>query len=189
MAEVTENTENSLGIPKAEFVEDVGKYMELQDKDATKLIRKLDEDHNKYRFMEMNLVQKKKKYKKQIPDIKETLNIISLMKLKKKNEEDMKTNFPVSDQVLMEALVKPTDRICLWLGANVMLEYPISEAEDLLSKNLQTALKNLEQLDKDLIFLRDQITTTEVNMARIYNWDVKRRQAEKNTAAAAVTAD
>lgn len=24
---------------------------------------------------------------------------------------------------------------------------------------------------------RDQLTTTEVNMARVYNWDVKRRQA------------
>jgi len=26
---------------------------------------------------------------------------------------------------------------------------------------------------------RDQFTTTEVNMARVYNWDVKRRQAAK----------
>lgn len=26
-------------------------------------------------------------------------------------------------------------------------------------------------------FSRDQLTTTEVNMARVYNWDVKRRQA------------
>lgn len=57
--------------------------MELQDKDAAALIRKADEDHHKYRFMEMNLVQKKRKYKKQIPDIKETLNIISLMKKRK----------------------------------------------------------------------------------------------------------
>lgn len=24
---------------------------------------------------------------------------------------------------------------------------------------------------------RDQLTTTEVNMARVFNWDVKRRQA------------
>ncbi len=60
-----------------------------------------------------------------------------------------------------------------------MLEYPISEAEALLSKNFQTATKNLQQIDNDLDFLRDQITTTEVNMARVYNWDVKKRQNEK----------
>lgn len=28
---------------------------------------------------------------------------------------------------------------------------------------------------------RDQFTTTEVNMARVFNWDVKRRQAAKVT--------
>lgn len=28
-----------------------------------------------------------------------------------------------------------------------------------------------------LLLNRDQLTTTEVNMARVYNWDVKRRQA------------
>ena len=27
--------------------------------------------------------------------------------------------------------------------------------------------------------IRDQITTTEVNIARVYNWDVKRRQSLK----------
>lgn len=30
-----------------------------------------------------------------------------------------------------------------------------------------------------LFVSRDQFTTTEVNMARVYNWDVKRRQAAK----------
>ena len=85
-----------------------------------------------------------------------------------------------------------------------MLEYSIEEAETLLSKNLETATKNLAQIDIDLDYLRDQITTTEVSkcyinseanlvhclclttifhffldMARAYNWDVKRRQAEK----------
>ncbi|XP_053212278.1 prefoldin subunit 3-like [Panonychus citri] len=151
--------ENSLGIPKAEFVEDVGKFMELQDKDAAALIRKADEDHHKYRFMEMNL----------------------------ENDAEMKTNFLLSDHVFMEAIVPPTDKICLWLGANVMLEYPLDEAESLLIKNLKMALKNLSQVDQDLNFLRDQITTTEVNMARIYNWDVKRRQAEKSALTAATS--
>ena len=28
----------------------------------------------------------------------------------------------------------------------------------------------------DMGFLRDQITTTEVNMARVFNWDVKNRR-------------
>lgn len=58
-----------------------------------------------------------------------------------------------------------------------MLEYPIEEAIALLVKNLETAKKNLKQLDKDLDFLKDQMTTTEVNIARVYNWDVRKRQS------------
>ena len=38
------------------------------------------------------------------------------------------------------------------------------------------------KVDEDLGFLRDQTTTTEVSMARVYNWDVKRRQQSKTAA-------
>lgn len=48
--------------------------------------------------------------------------------------------------------------------ANVMLEYDIDEAQTLLEKNLGTASRNLESLEEDLDFLRDQFTTTEVSI-------------------------
>ncbi len=58
-----------------------------------------------------------------------------------------------------------------------MLEYPIEEAMSLLSKNLENAKKNLKQVELDLDFIKEQTTTTEVNLARIYNWDVRKRQS------------
>jgi prefoldin subunit 5 len=174
---------NSLGIPSAEFVEDVDKYMKREENDGNSglVIRKFDEMHSKYRFMELNLMQKKRRLKKQVPDIKGSLDVLKLVKSRRDSKSEMDTHFLLSDQVYMQAKVPPTDKIYLWLGANVMLEYPIEEAEELLSKNLATASKNLSQIDIDLDYLRDQITTTEVNMARAYNWDVKRRQGEKQT--------
>lgn len=45
-----------------------------------------------------------------------------------------------------------------------MLEYDIDEAQALLEKNLSTASRNLETLEEDLDFLRDQFTTTEVSI-------------------------
>ena len=38
----------------------------------------------------------------------------------------------------------------------------------------------LETVIDDMGFLRDQITTTEVNMARVFNWDVKERRKQKD---------
>ena len=70
----------------------------------------------------------------------------------------------LSDQLYVNAKVPATDKVCLWLGANVMLEYDIEEAEQLLTNNHMIAQDNLTELDDDLNFLRDQITTTEVSI-------------------------
>lgn len=59
-----------------------------------------------------------------------------------------------------------------------MLEYPLLEAQALLTEKLTTARLTLEQVTEDLQFLREQITTMEVNMARVYNYDVKSRKAK-----------
>lgn len=59
-----------------------------------------------------------------------------------------------------------------------MLSYDIDEAIELLTDKLATARKNLELAHADLGFLRDQITTMEVNTARVHNWDVKRRREQ-----------
>ncbi|XP_037577809.1 prefoldin subunit 3 [Dermacentor silvarum] len=168
------------GIPKAECLDDMDEFMareENQTIDAA--LKNLDEQHSKYKFMELNLLQKKQRLKSQIPEIKTSLEIIKLLKSKRDSSEDMETRFVLSDQVYSKAVIPPTERVCLWLGANVMLEYTLEGAEELLCKNLQTATRNFTELHSDLDFLRDQITTTEVNMARLHNWNVKKVQAEK----------
>ena len=71
----------------------------------------------------------------------------------------------------------PTEVVNLWLGANVMLQYPIPEAIQLLTTKLSSAKTSLEQVNEDLDFLKEQITTMEVNMARVYNADVKKRRS------------
>jgi hypothetical protein len=44
--------------------------------------------------------------------------------------------------------------------ANVMLSYPIVEAEELLTTRLATAKLNLSNCEEDLDFLREQITVS-----------------------------
>lgn len=57
-----------------------------------------------------------------------------------------------------------------------MLSYKIPEAIALLKSKLDSAENNLANVIEDLEFLREQITIMEVNTARVYNWDVKRRR-------------
>jgi len=175
-----ENQKSYAKIPEAFFVDDVDAFMALPENagNVDKVLRRLDEQHSKYKFMEYNLLSKRRRLKTQIPDLSRSLNMIHKLQAQK---EEMETEFLLSDQVYIKAVVPPTQTVCLWLGANVMLEYTLGDAEKLLTSNIAAATRNLGYVEHDLDFLRDQFTTTEVNMARVFNWDVKRRKAAKSS--------
>lgn len=59
-----------------------------------------------------------------------------------------------------------------------MLEYSLDEAKKLLLKNFSSATKTLEEVNEDLDYCKDQVTTLEVAMARVYNWDVHEKKKE-----------
>jgi len=60
-----------------------------------------------------------------------------------------------------------------------MLSYKIPAAIELLSSKLEAANVSLNNTIEDLEFIREQMTVMEVNTARVYNWDVKRRRDKR----------
>jgi len=171
------------GIPESQFIDDVDAYMQGED-NAENKIRSLEEMHQKYKFMENSLSTRRKRLRAQVPDIKSSLAMIAKLREKAAEDTTMDTQFLLSDQVFAKAEIPPTDKVCLWLGANVMLEYSLEDAEQLLSKNLASAEKNLAEIGFDLDYLRDQMTITEVTMARLYNWNVKKKKEKSGGVAA-----
>ena len=107
--------------------------------------------------------------------------------LKEKHEEEVKTfntNFLISDNIWARAEVdNSSGKVGLWLGANVMVEHTYDEALELLNKNFKNAKLKLDSTNEDLDYIKDQITTMEVNMARVYNENValnNKKKAEEN---------
>merc|ERR1712203_843977 len=134
------------------FFENVGSYMKGEDSAEEKL-KVLDERHQKYKFMETNLTSRKRRLKTQIPDIGSSLILINKLRAKKEANEDTETEFLLSDSVYASARIPATEKVCLWLGANVMLEYSLDDAEELLTKNKESAEKNVKQIAFDLAYL------------------------------------
>ena len=60
-----------------------------------------------------------------------------------------------------------------------MLSYKIPEAIELLKSKFDAANTSLNNAIEDLEFIREQMTVMEVNTARVYNWDVKRRREKR----------
>ncbi|KAK4154385.1 Prefoldin subunit-domain-containing protein [Chaetomidium leptoderma] len=169
---------NPRGIPYAPFVDKVEDYVTTRA-DVEPTLRRFQEMIAKYQFMEQNLQRRVVGLKEKLPDIRKTLETVRFLKLRTSESDPIETTFELNDTLYAKAAIPPTDEVYLWLGANVMLSYPIDEAESLLDSKQQAAKQSLSNCEEDLDFLREQITTMEVAVARVYNWDVVHKRKEK----------
>ncbi|KAL2072233.1 hypothetical protein VTL71DRAFT_11576 [Oculimacula yallundae] len=170
---------NPRGIPYAPFVDKVEDYVTSRA-DVEKTLKKFQEMISKYQFMESNQQRRAAGLKDKMPDIQKTLDMVQFLKTRKPGSDPIEATFELNDTLYAKAHVPPTEEVYLWLGANVMLSYPIDEAEELLTGKLAGAKLNLANCEEDQEFLREQITTMEVATARVYNWDVTMKRKEKN---------
>ncbi|KAJ3094321.1 hypothetical protein HK100_006180 [Physocladia obscura] len=146
---------NPRGIPKAPFIDNVDQFVGTPENvEAT--LRKFQEMIAKYKTMEGHLAQRRRGLESKIPEIKKTLEMDS--------DEPIVTEFEINDTLWVNAKIESTKTVCLWLGANVMLEYETGEARDLLTEKLETAKLSLNQVKEDLTFLKEQITTMESHL-------------------------
>ncbi|EOD48134.1 putative prefoldin subunit [Neofusicoccum parvum] len=169
---------NPRGIPYAPFVDRVEDYVTTRA-EVEGTLKSFQEMISKYQFMEVNTQRRATGLKDKIPDIQKTLDTVRFLKTRKPGADPIETTFELNDTLYAKAQIPPTEEVYLWLGANVMLAYPIPEAEDLLDNKLKTAQQSLANCEEDMDFLREQITTLEVATARVYNWDVAQRRKER----------
>lgn len=198
-----EPTTNPRGIPVFPFLPHVTDYVKSPSETEQTLAR-FQEMIQKYNFMQSNVERRAQGLKEKLPEMKRTLDTVRFL-VKQKNdstnpssEEDdldsdpdaetsqngvIETTFPLQDTLFAHATIntQTLEEVYLWLGANVMVAYPLLEAEELLAGKLAKAKESLKAAEEDLEFLRIQVTTLEVATARVHNWDVgeKRKIKEK----------
>jgi len=183
---------------------DVDEYLGNADANVEITLKSFQDALAKYRYMESSLTQRRASLEEKIPDIRKTLDMVEYLQERREGkgrakdddglEDDLededetiakplKTTFELNDTLYAEAELEDTDTVYLWLGANVMLSYKLPAAITLLSSKLDIAQSSLNHTIEDLEFLREQLTIMEVNTARVYNWDVKRRREKREKGA------
>lgn len=83
-----------------------------------------------------------------------------------------------------KAKILPAETVNLWLGADVMMEYPILEAQAVLRDNLERCRETLKSNKEEWGKIKDCKTTVEVNIARCHNHDVERRRVAREASTA-----
>lgn len=183
------------GIPEAIFIEDVEALCATRK--AADVVARLQELLGKYQYMMSSMVSQRSSLKVKLPDIGNALETVNhLVERRDKSEEGETADYTyqLAENIWAKASAPASKTVCLWLGANCMLEYTLDEAVEMLNTNEKNAKTMAKSLDEDMALLRDQLTTTEVNIARCHNYGVKQRgkeqeEEEKKKAAGASTAD
>ena len=150
---------NARGIPYAPFVDQVEDYVSSRS-EVESTLKSFSEMISKYQFMEANTSRRASGLREKIPDIKKTLEMVRFLRTRTEDDEPLETHFELNDTLFAKALVPTTDEVYLWLGANVMLAYPVDEAETLLADKLEAAKTSMANCEEDLDFLREQITVS-----------------------------
>ncbi|EME26977.1 prefoldin subunit 3 [Galdieria sulphuraria] len=171
-----ENTWGNSLVPAAKFLEDIDKVVE-EHGGISIVFQALEQLYTRYKILDSSLSRQKRSFQEKIPDLTNALQVVRWLQSSGDGEqkEPMETTFELADNVYSTAWVKNPQVVYLWLGANVMVEYSFEEAESLLKENLDGARDKIQQLEKDLAFLREQMTTTEVNISRVYTAQLKKQ--------------
>ncbi|EFC42626.1 predicted protein [Naegleria gruberi] len=181
--------ENPRKIPKADFIEDVEVLVSKKGSDVQEIVqqiyRELHQKHQNYQYFELRLHESREQLKTKIPEIKKTVESVKFLKKAFDGDEDsepqdkIETHFKLDETIFAEAVIPKTDRVALWLGCDIMVEYSLAEALELLNKNYELAEQKLKEINEDLAYLKDQKTTTEVNMSRVHNFGIKKKNEKK----------
>jgi prefoldin subunit 5 len=167
----------------AEFIEDVEQYMRgkvLEDE-----IVQQQERLRGYRQREQQLLLRRTRLLQREPEIRTALEAVRGLLAKKETGEQLQVDFELTEAIYAKAALQDVDSVNLWLGANVMVEYPLEEAEQLLQQQLDVCTGSLEAISKDMEATKNSSTITEVSIARVFNWDVEQRREAKAAGAAA----
>eukprot|EP00163_Fabomonas_tropica_P015492 TRINITY_DN2829_c0_g1_i1.p1 TRINITY_DN2829_c0_g1~~TRINITY_DN2829_c0_g1_i1.p1 ORF type:complete len:158 (-),score=42.97 TRINITY_DN2829_c0_g1_i1:245-718(-) len=148
---------------------------------ADDCIKGMDENYRLYKLTEQHILRGRQGLLEKIPEIKKNLDTVKYLQSVQEGdpEANPELKYQLSDHVYGHAKLTKLGTVCLWLGAKTMVEYTYDEALEMLQDSLSRTEEALKHHEEDLAFVKDQIVTLEVNVARVFNWDVKKRRTDK----------
>ncbi|KAF5838423.1 prefoldin chaperone 1 [Dunaliella salina] len=161
---MAEAVPSQITVAKADFLDDLPKFME--GKAVEPVITSFEEQRRKFKLIEQQFVQRKARLMMKQPEIQKALDIVKML-LEKEEQAEMIMDYELAEGVYSKAKLAGVKTVNLWLGAGIMVEYSLKDA------------KVRASVDGDIETIRDNITTLDVSLSRVWNFDVERRRLER----------
>lgn len=174
---------NPRGIPKAQFID-------LNDTKITSnlelTVANVQQNLQKYEFMLKSKDQQLKSITDITKDIKTNSKVIDTLiaQNEESDDEDDESEFQDIQYELEDGLFafasipkkSTTNTVSLWLGSGILMEFTYEEAQQILNEKSVVYTNKINEIMEDIEFLREQITTLQVNMSKVYNYSVLQKR-------------
>jgi len=142
-------------------------------------IDRLQQQLSKYQTMERALLSRLARIEAVLEEVGLSLEAICRVS---SMEQETVYRYELGPTLYGEALLGEREgRFGLWLGANVMVEYPEKEALSILEKRQSEQELSKLRTEHDVEYCRKQRTTVEVALARLYNFGLALKKATIQT--------
>nr|CAD2185096.1 unnamed protein product [Meloidogyne enterolobii] len=148
-------------ILKALVLENVENYLTEKKKTLDDVQEDERDNFRRYKLLETSALQQKTKIDESILDYQKSIDSLKMLaEQKTKKANSVLVTYKLDENLFSDAVIEEMDRVCIWLGANVMVEYKLEEAQTLLTNHLanieQTNGETEEELDFYVIRLQRQ---------------------------------
>lgn len=177
---------NPRGIPKALFID-------LNDTKITSNLEltvvNVQQNLQKYEYMLKSKDQQLKTITDITKDIKTNVKVIETLIAQNDDSDDEDEEFQDIQYELEDGLFafasiptkSETNTVSLWLGSGILMEFTYEEALQILNEKSFVYTSKINEIMEDIEYLREQITTLQVNLSKVYNYSVlqKRKLEQK----------
>jgi prefoldin subunit 5 len=164
-------------LPTVLFIEDEEAFLQKTGMTEEQAALEMRSAFQRLRQLSESLAARRESLEETLPKTAANKAMVQLLVAQHAKGADTRTQYELIGGVYARARVPPSGKVALWLGANVMVEYPLDEAEVFLARTEKEAREALEQCVEDLRHLSDQSNTLEVNINRMHNHALSRRRA------------
>lgn len=169
---------SSSGVPKVPFDEDPARLV-IPDKSVEESILYYRELTQKCRFLEANIEERLTRTESKLAELDKNLQVVRLLQAIDVSDGPIDLDFELGDTLYARGTVSSPQecKVHLWLSSGAMVVYSPSQAESMLSERYTETKQVLKKIEEEQRCLKEQITTAEVNTARLYNYHLATRKS------------
>lgn len=167
------------GLPSVRFLEDEEAFLRETGLSEEEAALEMRQAFQQLQQLSESFGGRRAALEDKLPETEKNLAMVRHLRRQQEGDKDTVAQFELIGGVYAKARVPPSGRVALWLGANVMLEYSLDEAETFLAQSVAQTQRLLSECIDDLRHLEDQRNTLEVNINRMHNHAMQRRRLKQ----------